>query len=44
MKNKARLINCARLGVPVVAKWLTNATSIHEDKGLAQCVKDPALV
>ena len=42
--GKIKLIS---LGVPVMAQWLTNLTSIHEDMGLipglTQWVKDLAL-
>ena len=45
MHNKSPSISI--YGVPVVAQWLTNPTSIHEDAGLipglAQWVKDPVL-
>ena len=41
-------IGKTNIGVPVVALWLTNPTSIHEEVGwipsLAQWVKDPAML
>ena len=43
LKKKKNL----KVGVPIVAQWLTSPTSIHEDMGsipgLAQWVRDPAL-
>ena len=45
-KHWVQAVKNSEWGVPVMAQWLTNPTSSHEDSGsipsLAQWVKDPA--
>ena len=45
--DAVRIFKTTDLGVPVVAQWVKNPTSIRKDAGLipglAQWVKDPAL-
>ena len=58
-EDKEKSLNCGNknnhvdfktlyAGVPVVAQWVKNPTSIHKDAGsipgLAQCAKDPVLL
>ena len=46
--NKLNIKKKCCFGVPIVAPWVMNLTSIHEDAssipGLAQWVKDPTLL
>ena len=46
--TKVKSIKKSQVGVSVMAQWLANPTSIHEDTGsipgLTQWVKDPALL
>ena len=48
MLQHGRTSKTCQVGVPVMAQWLANLTSIHESKGLipglSQWVKDPSLL